>query len=143
MLGRSTYTREEFDQSKAAISAQLAAYKALVKTANGKTADKKVGAALDAFEPMFFNNLTLALDRFFVHRVRPVAGKDGNPLNEVEMICDSLMNNNGVLRESKVIKLIPEKSVAKIQFGDPIRLSAEQFERLSAAFFVELERKFL
>ena len=143
MLGRSTYTREEFDQSKAAISAQLAVYKALVKTANGKTADKKVGAALDAFEPMFFNNLTLALDRFFVHRVRPVAGKDGNPLNEVEMICDSLMNNNGVLRESKVIKLIPEKSVAKIQFGDPIRLSAEQFERLSAAFFVELERKFL
>jgi hypothetical protein len=53
------------------------------------------------------------------------------------------MNNNGVLRESKVIKLIPEKSVAKIQFGDPIRLSVEQFERLSTAFFVELERKFL
>ena len=143
MLGRSTYTREEFDQSKAAINAQLAAYKALVKAAGDKASDKKVGTALGTFEPMFLNNLTLALDRFFVHRVRPVTGKDGNPLNEVEMICESLMNNNGILRESKVIKLIPEKSVAKIQFGDPIRLSAEQFERLSTAFFVELERKFL
>ena len=143
MLGRNTYTREELDQGKAAISTQLAAYKALVKAANGKTADKKVSTALGAFEPMFFNNLTIALDRFFVHRVRPVTGKDGNPLNEVEMICESLLNNNGVLRESKVIKLIPEKSVTKLQFGEPIQLTLEQFERLSEAFFTDLERKFL
>ena len=143
MLGRSTYTREELDQGKAAISAQLAAYKALVKAANGKTADKKVSTALGTFESMFFNNLTIALDRFFVHRVRPITGKDGNPLNEVEMICESLLNNNGVLRESKVLKLIPEKSVTKLAFGEPIQLTLEQFEQLSDAFFTDLERKFL
>ncbi|MEO8696432.1 MAG: hypothetical protein ABI658_23160 [Acidimicrobiales bacterium] len=143
MLGRNKYTREELDQSKATIGAQLAAYKAVIRTTGGKAADKKVAAALEAFEPLFFNNLTIALDRFFVHRVRPVTGKDGNPLNEVEMICESLLNNNGVLRESKVIKLIPEKSVTKLQFGESIRLTGEQFERLSDAFFTELERKFL
>lgn len=72
-----------------------------------------------------------------------MTGKDGNPLNEVQMICESLMNNNGVLRESKVVKLVHDKSVAKLQFGEPIRLTAEQFERLSDAFFADLERKFL
>jgi hypothetical protein len=143
MLGRKDYTHEEFDQCKLTIGQQLAAYKALVKAVAGATTDTKVNSALDAFEPLFFNNLTLALDRHFVHRVRMVTGKDGNPLNEVEMICDSLMNNDGVLRDSNVIKLIPEQSVVKLQIGDPIRLTEEEFERLSAAFLAEIERRFL
>jgi hypothetical protein len=44
------------------------------------------------------NNMTLVLDRYFVHRLRVVTGKDGNPLNEVELLSDSIMNNDGVLR---------------------------------------------
>ena len=72
-----------------------------------------------------------------------VTGKDGNPFNEVEMLCDSLMNNNGILRGGNVIKLIPDRSVLKLNIGNPIRLTLEQFERLSAAFFADLERKFL
>jgi hypothetical protein len=142
MLGRKTYTPEEIDHGKAVIAEQLAAYRAVVKTLGSK-ADKKADAVLAAFEPLFFNNLVLALDRPYVHRVRPVTGKDGNPLNEVEIICDSLMTNNGVLRPSTVLKLVPDESVAKIQFGETIRLTADQFERLSTAFFEELERKFL
>jgi hypothetical protein len=143
MLGRKDYTTEEFDHSKAAIAQQLAAYKALVKAIESATADEKVKAALDAFEPLLFNNMTLALDRYFVHRIRPVTGKDGNPLNEVEMISDSLMNNNSVMGKSNVIKLVPDESVVKLKVGDPIQLTEEQFERLAAAFFDELKRKFL
>jgi hypothetical protein len=143
MLGRKSYTREEFDHCKGAIDQQLAAYKTLVKAIGSATADNQVNASIDAFEKLFFNNMILVLDRPFVHRVRMVTGKDGNPLNEVEMLADSLMSNEGILRDSNVIKLIPDQSVTKLQIGDPIKLSEEQFERLTAAFFSELERKFL
>ena len=59
------------------------------------------------------------------------------------MLVDSLMTNGGTLLQSTVIKLIPETSVLKLRPGDPIRLSAGDFERLAEAFFAELERKFL
>lgn len=143
MLGRKSYTQEEFDHSKASIDQQLATYKTLVKAVAKATTDKKVNSALEAFGALFFNNMTLVLDRYFVHRLRMITGKDGNPLNEVEMLCDSLMNNNGVLRDSNVIKLIPDQSVVKLHIGDSIRLTEKEFERLSAAFFDEIERKFL
>ncbi|MGZ4277663.1 MAG: hypothetical protein ACXVFN_15315 [Solirubrobacteraceae bacterium] len=56
---------------------------------------------------------------------------------------DSLMNNDGVLRDNNVIKLVPDQSVLKLAIGDRIRLSAAQFERLSKAFFAEIESRFL
>ena len=77
-------------------------------------------AAFEAFEALFFNNLTLVLDRYFVHRLAGAnyEGKDGNPLNEVRIVCDSLLNNNGILRADKQIKLTPERSVVKLHVGD-------------------------
>jgi hypothetical protein len=87
--------------------------------------------------------MVLVLDRQFVHGLRMVTGKDGNALNEVEMPWDSLMNNDGILRGSNVIKLIPDQSVLKLSIGDPIRITEEEFERLSAAFFAEIESKFV
>ena len=59
------------------------------------------------------------------------------------MLGDSLMNHDGVLQESTVLKLIPADSVTKLEFGDAIELSEQQFEQLAAAFFAELERKFV
>jgi hypothetical protein len=142
MLGRKNYTPEELDHAKTSINQQLAAYKKLAKAIDARS-DPNVTSALEAFEPLFFNNMTLVLDRYFVHRLRMVTGKDGNPLNEVELMSDSLMNNDGVLRGDNVIKLIPDQSVLKLDIGDPIRLSAAQFQRLSKAFFAEIEAKFL
>lgn len=52
------------------------AYRHLAQAING---DAEAAAALAALEAPLFNSLTLALDRFFVHRVRMVSGKDGNP----------------------------------------------------------------
>jgi hypothetical protein len=71
-----------------------------------------------------------------------VTGKDGNPLNEVEMICDSLMKNGGVLRGNNVVRYIPDQSAVKLNIGDQLRLTSEEFERLSGAFFAEVEAKF-
>jgi len=53
------------------------------------------------------------------------------------------MNNDGVPRGNNVVKLIPEESVVKLNIGDRIKLTATQFDRLSKAFFAELEGKFL
>jgi hypothetical protein len=38
---------------------------------------------------------------------------------------------------------IPDRSIVKLNIGDQIRLTAEEFDHLSAAFFAELERRFL
>jgi hypothetical protein len=99
MLGRKTYTQQEFDGARAAIDEQLAAYAQLVEAIGGPSPDSAASMALDAFEPLFFKNMTLVLDRYFVHRLRTVTGTEGNALNEVELITDSLLNNDGVLRE--------------------------------------------
>jgi hypothetical protein len=142
MLGRKNYTREELDHAKSAIAAQLAAYDTLTVAASAAS-DPKLATALEEFEPLFFNNLVLVLDRYFVHRLRVVTGKDSNPLNEVELLTDSLLNNGGVLRGNNVIKLVPEQTVVKLQVGDRIGLTAAQFEELSKAFLDEIEAKFL
>lgn len=143
MLGRKDYTREEFDHGKAVVDSQLAAYLQLARALDNATIEEKVRCAQQDFEAQFFNNLTLLLDRHYVHRLRGVTGKDGNPLNEVELIVESLMNNDGVFRGNTVVKYVPEESVVRLKPGDQIRLTADDFERLSAAFFQELERKYL
>ncbi|MEA2385073.1 MAG: hypothetical protein QOH72_5044 [Solirubrobacteraceae bacterium] len=141
MLGRKDYTPEELDHATTAVDQPVAAYRKLVQAID--TSDPEVAAALADFEPLFFNNLTLVLDRYFVHRVRMVTGKDGNPINEVELLAESLMNNDGVLRGNNVIKLVPDQSVLKLDIGDRIRLSAAQFEGLAKAFLSEIRSKFV
>ena len=143
MLGRKDYTKDELDEARTVVGQQLAAYKQLVKAAERASSDATVTSALEAFEPLFLNNMTLVLDRYFVHRIRAVAGKDGNPLNEVELLTESLMNNGGVLRGNNVIKFVAEESVLKLNIGDRIKLTAGQFERLARSFFAEIESRFL
>ncbi len=138
MLGRKSYTRQELDNAKAALDGQLAAYRELVMTL-----PVDAGMARVAFDERFFNNMTLVLDRYFVHRLRSVTGKDGNALNEVEMLSDSLMNNDGVLKATTVIRYVADRSVVGIGIGAPIVVGQDGFERLAEAFFADLERKFL
>jgi hypothetical protein len=137
MLGRKNYTKEEIEHGKKALNEQLTAYKKLAKATDG--------AALTLFNEHFFNNMTLVMDRYFVHRLpgADYEGKDGNPLNEVRVIVDSLITNNGIMRSDNQIKLTPEASVLGINIGDTIKLSEQDFERLSGSFFAELRRRFL
>jgi hypothetical protein len=139
VLGRKDYRPEEMARAKAAVDQQLKGFRTAT-TAAAATGKAKMDA--QDFEAMYFNSMALALDRPFVHRLRMVTGKDTNPLNELELLVDSLMNNDGVLRTNSAIKYVPEESVLKLRPGDAIRLTADDFERLAAAFFDALEDKY-
>ncbi len=142
MLGRKEYTRKEVDDGKERIRRGLAAYRKLAKDI-GSSGDAKLAADLAGFEKAFFNNLALTLDRLYVHRLRSVTGKDTNPLNELELIVEALITNDGAMRATKVVKYLPADAVLGLEEGDEIELSAKDFERLSAEFFDDLERRFL
>jgi len=136
MLGESNYSQEYVDDCRKKVAAQVAAYRKMAKAAGPSK-------ALEAFEPVFFNNMVLVLDTFFTHRLRGKEGKDGNPLNEVRVLCTSLMGNHDVMAEDKTIRMKPEASVLHHEVGDAIRVTEKDFAALAKAFFSEIEAKFL
>jgi hypothetical protein len=135
MLGVSEYPKQYIDQCRADMRSQLAAYRKLKKAVDGD-------AALGTFEPLFFNNLVLVLDAYFVHRLRTKELKDGNPANEVRVLCSSILQNGAKLAADKTIKVKPETSVLGYEVGDDIRLDEKRFARLADAYFAEIEKKF-
>jgi hypothetical protein len=136
MLSMTTYPKDYIDGCQTKVDAHVAAYERLRAAADDDT-------AADAFEPVFFNNMVVVLDAYFVHRARALELKDGNPLNEVRVMCNSMMQNDDVLTKDKSIKLSPEQSVCRIEFGERIAVDATTFGRLSTAFFDEIRRKYL
>jgi len=145
MLGVRSYTRNYIGGCRSRVDADLSAYGNLVAGARKNPAGNqaRLNSAIEAFEAVFFNNMVLILDHLFVHRLRTVEGKDGNPLNEVRVLSDSLMHNNGVMTADKGIKLSPTTSVLKYQAGDEIKLNEADFLLISKAFFAEIESKYL
>ena len=141
MAGGKRYTRDELDQARAAIGHQVAAYRELDAAVTGDTPDAVELTALEAFEPLFFNNLTLTLDRYFVDRVREGIGKHGGALDELTLLVDSLMNNGALLRADDATVYRPDESVLGLHIGDRIRLTAPQFERLATACFEEIRAR--
>jgi hypothetical protein len=132
MLMVSSYGRDHVGACRAKVAAQLAGYRTLPAA---KPPD------IGAFERRCFNHMILALDRGFVHRGRTREGKDGNPLNEVRMLYDAIMENQGRMSATKTIRYKPETSILKLKPGDEIRLNPDEFARRSAAFFNEVEKK--
>lgn len=141
MLGMKSYPQEYIDACRARVEADLRAYR------------KQVGKSpSNDFEARFFNDQVLLLDYMFVHRLSGIEGKDGNPLNEVRVLCNSLLLNGGKLQVEKLpdwpnsavssLTLPPEKSILKLRPGDQVALSVDESVRLSKAFFGELEKKY-
>ena len=143
MLGVRTYTKEYIDACRSRLESDVSAYRNLAGIASLQASDKSEHPAVEAFEAAFFNNLVCLLDYYFVHRLRVVEGKDGNAMNEVRVLCNSMLDNGNILTADKSIKLSPAKSILKYQFGDEIKLNEADFSRLAEAFFAELESRFL
>ena len=141
MLAMKAYPREYVDACRARVDANLKAYR------------KQVGKApTKDFEARYFADQVLLLDQMFVHRMSTLEGKDGNPLNEVRVLCNSLLYNEGKVQVEALLgwpnsartglKMPPDQSVLGFKPGDPVRIDEMGFVRLSKAFFAEIERKF-
>ena len=113
------------DEGRSRMASLLAAYRAV--------ADAKA-KRIEAFEPLFFNHLVVALEGCFVHRARGIEGKDGNPLNEVRRLCRAILQNQSVLAA---------KSITKLKIGQEIKLTEAEFARLAKAFFAEIKARFV
>lgn len=144
MLGVRKYSQEYVDDCRSRLEAQVAAYRALATAMRGVKGAQggELDAALKAFEPQFFNNMVLALEHSFCHRLRGVEGKDGNPLNESRVLAGSLMENGGKMGVEKTIKLEPAESLLKYEPGERIELDEDDFTLLAQAFLDEIELKF-
>lgn len=136
MLSVSSYPGEYVLMCASRIDEQLSSYEC-VKVAAG--ADRK---ALDTFEPLFLENTVLSLDALFGHRARGKEGKDGNPLNEVRMICGSLMKGEARLLADSTIRYDPATSILGTRIGEHIRWTPGGVRKLCQAFLDEIERKY-
>ncbi len=93
-------------------------------------------------DPLVINEMIVALDASFVHRMRGQEGKDGNPLNELRMLTYSIVTNGGVLAIDPTIKYDPSRSVAGIEVGDTIAVDRAMFDKLAKAVIAEIRKRF-
>ncbi len=97
---------------------------------------RRVGAGSAAW-----NQLVPALDRWFALRNPKVEGRDGNPINEVRAIAESVTEHGAVMTIPKGIRLSAETSVLGFEPDEEISLDGDAFERLFDAFLAEVEGK--
>ncbi len=144
MLGMKEYDGDYIDACRSRVETQTAMFREVAQAArdHGDADVSGLEGALESLESEYFNNMLLVLEGYFVHRLRGVEGKDGNALNEVRVLARSLMENGGTVMEDTQIALAPDRSVLGLSVGEPVRLTLQQYTRLSNAFFRELERRF-
>lgn len=140
MLGIGHYSAAYVDACRRKVEAQVTAYRDLMKVVTG--AGSRLQPTLDAFDQQFFRSMLLALDHYFDHRLRGQELKDGNALNELRVLCNSIMHNDGRLMGDTQIKLDPAKSILRLQIGDDILLTADQFSALAEAVFEQIRIKY-
>ena len=139
MLCVKNYPQKYIDECRRKVDAQLSTYKKLVAASRKQSMvnDKLLNAAIESFEPVFFNNMVLVLDHYFLHRSREMERKDGNPMNEVRILFNSIMTNYNKMFPDKTIKYDAAKSVLKYKAGDEIKLRETDFIQLSKAFLLK------
>lgn len=134
MLGRSAYDPSQIAACASAFADALEGWQ--------KVAARSDASARAEAEVRVFNQMVVALDGWFAHRLRRLEGKDGNVLNEVRLIALGLTANRGRFPADGVIRWHAETSVTGLRPGDQIMITAALFETLSLAFLAEMRAKF-
>lgn len=141
MLGMKAYDADYIASCRETIERNLRLYDSQVEPSSG-----------GEFQTSFFNAQVMLLDYMFVHRLSGIEGKDGNPLNEVRVLCNSLLFNGGKLQVDRLpgwpnsavsgLKLPADRSILGLSPGTQVQVKREDFIRLSEAFFSEIARRY-
>ena len=134
MLGRSTYPATQIAACRAEMAELCATWRAIAARSEPK--------ARSEAEAQVFNQMAVALEGWFVHRLRGLEGKDGNPLNEVRLLALGVTTNGGYFPSDATITWRPEASVTGYRAGDRIALSEAVFLRLTTAYLDAIAAKF-
>jgi hypothetical protein len=102
-----------------------------------------VAKLLEGDAPGLGNAAVLVLDHWFVHRQRGAEGKDGNPMNEVRVLAESIVHHDGILTVDGGIDLRPETSVLGLGPGAAVDLDREDAARLAGAYLAAIERTYV
>lgn len=130
MPGRTSYTADELGSCRDAADALLAAWQA------NDIED-------ETLENLVFSQAVVALDAWFVDRAPELEGEDTNPMNEVRVLADSVIANDGVLRVRGPVRWVPERTVLRLAVGDDIVVGADTYERLVAAYLGAMSDTFV
>ena len=126
MTDRTTYTSDEVESCRDNCDALIAAWGA------NEVDDSTL-------ESLVFGQAVVVLHTWFGHRRRELEGGDGNAMNEVRVIADSIVDNDAVLRVEGPISWVPERTVLRLEVGDDVEITANGFERLTAAYLAAIE----
>ncbi len=144
MLSQTKYTAEYIQTCRAKIDADIERYNYLVATARSEhSTNETLDAAIATFEPVFFNNLLLVLDGYFVHRGKDIQEAAGGSLEEVRSMCQSIMHNSNKMSKDNAINTGAAASVLNYSSGSEIKLNETDFIKLANAFFNEIEGKYV
>jgi len=124
--GRNTYTSDEIESCRDNCDSLLAAWAA------NDVEDTTL-------ESLVFGQAVVVLHTWFGHRAPDLEGDDANPMNEVRVIADSIVDNDAVLRVQGPITWVTERTVLRLAVGDPVEVTANGFERLAAAYIAAIE----
>jgi hypothetical protein len=113
-----SYPREYVDACRDRVREDVAAYRRAA-TAARQPGERKPpeDSPFGRLEPVFFDNMLLALASCFPDPVGEVAGEDGTALAEVRLLCSSIRGHAA---------------------ADPVGLTEERFVRLADAFLDEI-----
>lgn len=127
MPGRQNYPQEYVDYCQQQIESQLAEM-------------REMPPVPTAFAQRLAGHLVIVMDACFSQRVRGVDGTNGNPLDEVRVLSQSLMQGTTVMEDS-TIPWKPDQLVLGLAVDDDIELSVKDVDRLQQAFFAEMNDK--
>ena len=130
MTDRTSYTPDELEACRDAADGLLAAWQA------NDIED-------ETLENLVFSQAVVALDAWFAHRSPEVEGEDGNPLNEVRLLADSIIANDGVLRVPDHVRWVPGRTVLRLAAGDEVVVTADTYERLVSAYLAAIAERFV